>query len=392
MAAWLDLVAEDAGWSLLDTGRLEEVTQGMSHPRTQYPFLIHFAGNSNRIKAVRALFPRNNVTRKGPAGLVQLHLSTTTAHTSSPIVFSESGIATKSGHSDSKWPKHSVEKHRKYPLPDGNTSPSSLAERQHEVIRTMVLPWTQILCLFVDSELEREAAQRLLREPRPKLAVGEDAIPDSLRVVIVQTESTHSDQYDKPEEPCHFLDVSVETEVLDLRHRTNLSDAVAFEPLRRLLLDQIHAIRVEQNPSCPPFSAYHLNALWKQSLNLYGQRLGGSYFDCLSVARRNFPQDSSLGDHLLEFGHQASTARSLESDVYGFVASALLMDAYPPGMHSKLCSPRFRLDISNTNDDRVSARNGIHGGISEALPESLGWNPFFPKPLGHYGRFRTEVH
>ena len=78
MAAWLDLVSDATGWSLVDTGRLEEVVQDMNHPESQFPSFIYFAGNGNRIKALRALFPRNNVTRKGPAGLVRLHLSTTT--------------------------------------------------------------------------------------------------------------------------------------------------------------------------------------------------------------------------------------------------------------------------------------------------------------------------
>ncbi|KAJ5642529.1 hypothetical protein N7490_006529 [Penicillium lividum] len=316
MAAWLDLVAEDAGWSLLDTGRLEEITQGMSHPKTQYPLMIHFAGNSNRIKAIRALFPRNNVTRKGPAGLVQLHLSTTTAHTSSPIIFSESKLFPQSDLGDSKWPRHLAGKHRKYSLPP----------RGYIIVIVGEAPTRH-------TESDRRAAQCLLQEPHPQLAVGEDAIPDYMRVVIVQTESAHSSRYDKPEKTCVLLNASVDTEVLDLRHRANLSDAVAFEPLRRLLLDRIHAIRIEQSSTCPPFSAYHLNVLWKQSIQHYGRRLGGSSFDCLSVARSSFPQNSSLGGHVKEFVQQAKTVGSSENDVYAFVASAFLMDAYPPGMH-----------------------------------------------------------
>ena len=35
MAAWLDLVSDTTGWSLVDTGRMDEIVQGMSHPTTQ---------------------------------------------------------------------------------------------------------------------------------------------------------------------------------------------------------------------------------------------------------------------------------------------------------------------------------------------------------------------
>jgi hypothetical protein len=39
--------------------------------------------------------PYNNITRKGPAGLVRLHVSTKTAHTQNPILFAESGLCTR---------------------------------------------------------------------------------------------------------------------------------------------------------------------------------------------------------------------------------------------------------------------------------------------------------
>jgi hypothetical protein len=341
MAAWLDVVADDAGWSLFDTGRLEDMMQSMSNPKTQYPFWIHFAGNANRIKALRALFPRNNVTRKGPAGLVQLHLSTTTAYTSNPIVFSESEVLTKNSPGNTRWPTHLIEKRRKYHLPDGDSSSAALEKRQQDVIRQLVLPWTQILCLFVNTESEIRAAQRLLQEPRPRLGVGDDVISNDMHIIVVQAACTHHNSHDRREEKHPLLKAVANIEVLDIRHRSDLSDAVAFEPLRCLLLDRIHATRVKHISSCPPFSAYHLQRLWKQSLLHYVQCLGSSTIDCLSVARSSFPPNPSLGDHLMEFVQFASSGRSLDRDIYEFVATALLMDAYPPGMHSEFRSPRL---------------------------------------------------
>lgn len=72
MAAWLDISHDSSGWSLVDTGRFDALVQSMSHPDTQFPALICFAGNGNRVKALRALFPHNNITRRGPAALARL--------------------------------------------------------------------------------------------------------------------------------------------------------------------------------------------------------------------------------------------------------------------------------------------------------------------------------
>ncbi|KAL7649204.1 hypothetical protein ACMYSQ_012431 [Aspergillus niger] len=90
--AWLDLTQDATGWSLVDTGRMNEVVQDMSHPATQYPSLISFVGNDNRMLALRSLFPQNNVLRRSSAGVIRLHLSITTAHTEYPIWFAESRL------------------------------------------------------------------------------------------------------------------------------------------------------------------------------------------------------------------------------------------------------------------------------------------------------------
>ncbi|KAJ5642751.1 hypothetical protein N7490_006751 [Penicillium lividum] len=92
MAAWLDLANEDGAWTLVDTGRLEELVQGMPSPKRQCPSLVYFVGSSNRIRALRALNPHNNVTRNGPAGCIRLYLGKRSGHTENPVLFAESGL------------------------------------------------------------------------------------------------------------------------------------------------------------------------------------------------------------------------------------------------------------------------------------------------------------
>ncbi|KAJ5288068.1 hypothetical protein N7478_003754 [Penicillium angulare] len=56
-------------------------------------------------------------------------------------------------------------------------------------------------------------------------------------------------------------------------------------------------------------------------------------FDCLELARIHFPSKSNSKTHLLEFLTKVEEAHCDIEDVSSFVASAFLMDAYPPGMH-----------------------------------------------------------
>ena len=113
------------------------------------------------MKALRALFLYNNIICKGPAGLIRLHLSTKTAYTQSSILFAESSLCLEYSLGDSKWLKHLTTKHRSFSITgaEGLLSPARL---QQEVKRQIVLLWTQILCLFLDSAADIQAARNLL--------------------------------------------------------------------------------------------------------------------------------------------------------------------------------------------------------------------------------------
>ncbi|KAJ6033832.1 hypothetical protein N7444_011603 [Penicillium canescens] len=346
MAAWLDLVCDATGQSLVDTGRLEEIVQGMSHPKSQYPSFISFIGNGSRIKALQALFPHNNVTRKGPAGLARLHLSTATAQTEHPVIFVESNLSGQPGLGDTERIRQSTDKHRRFPIPRGNRP---LALLQQEVIREKILPWTQILCLFAGTVAEIEDIQQLLSRARGRLLIGTHPIPDVMRVVIVLTSNPTTSNSELNEMVAYQIGgnpYGLNAKVLDLRSRRDLSPPAAYEPLRRLILDELQETRMELIQQHMSFSAFHLNVLWSQSFQLCA---GNSYhgdLDCLLAARKNFPPTAAIVDCLNEFFSQAREISCPPSEVHSFVASALLMDAYPPEMH-----PGFMADGHYDSDN-----------------------------------------
>lgn len=339
MAAWLDLIPEADGWSIVDSGRLDEIIREMSHPKTQFPSLVYFAGNGSRIKALRALFPRNNITRRGPVGLARLHLSTSTAHAENPVIFAESDLFTRSGLGDANILRYPTQKYQRFYVCSDESSSS--AQLQQQIITQMILPWTHVLCLFVDSESEIRTVHRMLQAPRRKLAVGNQAIPDVMRVVIVLTENVQKECKMDDELSTLFgkdMDQS-QTIILDLRNRSEFSDTVAFEPLRRLVLDHLEEVHdVDQNLQCRPFSAVHLNTLWTFNARLQERKIGLPLLDCLSIARENYPKDTSMTDGLVEFKRKMLGITGPDNDIDSFVASALLMDAYPPEMHGKTVS------------------------------------------------------
>ncbi|KAJ5655009.1 hypothetical protein N7490_002012 [Penicillium lividum] len=334
MAAWLDLANEDGAWTLVDTGRLEELVQGMPSPKRQCPSLVYFAGNSNRLKALRALNPHNNVTRKGPAGWIRLHLGGRSGHTENPVLFAESGLLLEKSQGDSRWRKHhSTQRHRRYAIQDDDSS-CSPAKLHQEVKAQLVLPWTQILCLFIDSKSDLQSARDLLQQPRRQLAIGGQPISTFMRIVIVLTKQDNSNHIPARD----FADFEAfaetgETIVLDLRPRCGLSDTVAFEPLRTVIMEQLSAIRDQQASPGGHISASHLGAFWKSFIQSYKRCRIAPPFDLLTEARRGYPDDGAMARYLREGAQIVISAGCAEDEMQVFVASAILMHAYPPEMH-----------------------------------------------------------
>lgn len=337
MAAWLDLVNEDGTWALVDTGRLEELVQGLPSPKRQCPSLVYFAGSSNRLKALRALNPHNNVTRKGPAGFIRLHLSGRSGHTESPVLFAESSLYLEKSQGDSRWSKHhSTHRQRRYDISDAGNACSPVKLHQ-EVKAQLVLPWTQMLCLFIDSQSDLQSARNLLQQPRRQLAIGGQPVSTTMRIVIVLAKQDDS----HPTSVRQFADFEVfaetgETIILDLRSRCGLSDTAAFEPLRTLIVEQLSAIRDQQESTGRRISASHLGAFWQSYIQSYKRCLNAPRFDLLTEARRGYPNDESMGRFLREGAHAVMSAGRAEEEMQIFVASAILMHAYPPGMHGKI--------------------------------------------------------
>ncbi|CAG8017029.1 unnamed protein product [Penicillium salamii] len=333
MAAWLDLVSENEVWNLVDTNRLGELVQELPYPKCQYPYLLYFTGNLNRMKALRALFPYNNITRKGPAGLIRLHLSTKTAHTQSPILFAESSLGLEHRVGDSKWLKHSMTKHRSFSIAGAEGLLPS-ARLQQEVKRQLVLPWTQILCLFLDTALDIQAARNLLQQPRRQLTIGNEGIPAPTQIIIVLTNGKHATKAFAEE--CAQLQKMIKTgtvTILDLRPRSGLSDSVAFAPLQTLILKQLGIVQAEQMSACRRFSAIHLCAFWNTHIQTHQRLLDAQPFDLLARARRDYTRNDTVGECLREVSQYKTSVDCSKEDFDDFVATAFLMDAYPPGMH-----------------------------------------------------------
>ncbi|KAF5859797.1 hypothetical protein ETB97_002406 [Aspergillus alliaceus] len=332
MVVWLDLVSGPTGWSLIDTGRLDDIVQGMSHPTSQYPSLVYFAGNNKRLVALQSLFPQNNITRRGPAGLARLHLSTTTASTEHPIVFADSGLYGQPTLGDSILHRSLPRKCRHYSLQWNVTQP--LMGLQQQLIAQLILPWTQVLCSFADGESELLAVRALLDTPRQTVESGGIHVDiNTLKVMVILTNPTAHYDPELLHDTCHSAGQHASITVLNLQGRHSLSPKAAYKPLRRLLLNELAVDRSERKAHGLLFSASHLRFLWGRTLRDGVLTLPTASINCLRIAREQLPIRGQWKDGLVGLLKRACKVGCSNNNIHQFVASALLMDAYLPEIH-----------------------------------------------------------
>jgi hypothetical protein len=152
-----------------------------------------------------------------------------------------------------------------------------------------------------------------------------------------------------------IVEIGLETKeviFLDLRRRSDLSDVAMFEPLRRLLQARLTQIRDEEEREGRLFSAVHLNAFWKANLTDEARFSNRGSLDLLAIARQGFPPACVQVNHVRRHFDQFTAPSLSQEQRNEFIASALLMDAYPPGMHSKSLS-RDHIRRVNADCSRV---------------------------------------
>jgi hypothetical protein len=86
------------------------------------------------------------------------------------------------------------------------------------------------------------------------------------------------------------------------------------------------------------FSAIHLDALIRAAIRA-GTRQSTAAFHVIRATREGNEVDKSLGQHIRAFLDMATVHKLSDPDIVSFIASALLLDGYPPGMHrqQRLC-------------------------------------------------------
>lgn len=329
-------VAGDQGVALFEFGRFEKVTRDLPDPDAQYPRLVHFVGRRHKDTALKQFFPNNNIGRFRQQSITNLRADTTGIGTDSPLLFLDSdpfvGITTE---------PHPAKCHpsTQYPL----AWYPHLDFTVNDIIHARLLfLFSDVICIFVDDfpSLE-DCALQLIRwarigsasslsyhvRPRVVVVTSDSCVPPE--TAELRLEAFCHSVY----EGCqHGLDETFESvqifrlgsdQLSPLARHRQLKEVIRNHTMETSDIRQRHGVR---------FSATHLAAFFKQAAANLAKSMEMP-FSFLSATRVGNQIDDDLLDHLTNFLRLAQKVNMASPDFTLYISSALVMDAYPPGMH-----------------------------------------------------------
>jgi hypothetical protein len=317
--------------------RLTQLLRDIASPRPQYPSLISFLGKRKMERALRDIFTQNNFRRGQRDGFVNLRIDATTAGSDCPVLFADGDL-------DYEIPAviEDIHSHRRHTLPIHWTQPQFTSIPAIMYARLIFL-FTDVICIFADDYggLERVAALM-----RTWAIIGSaSTLPTEVRprvVIVVSDQQTGASQEIGESEEFHLrlgeqdpkLQANCWSAVKLVRlAEESISSPARHRRLREILRNEVDVFRDVRIQYRALYSATHLISFFDMAVH-HSARSMTLPFSFIGSSRAENPISTQYGSHLytfLDLAHQ--NGYSIEC-FCRFVASTILMDAYPPGMHS----------------------------------------------------------
>lgn len=333
---WLEITGRGPHWSVEYASRLQVLAHDLPSPDTQFPSIVYFLGRKTKSLALRSVLSNNNTRRRGAHGVANLYLDLTTQAATYPIYLADCNPTVDSVNGLGVWNGcHEPTSFRINLGESGHLNPRTVADH----LRTRLLfPLSDVICLFADDLPDLPAIVSAWTRFPSSLILPIRVRP---RLVIVYQRLTPSTaKLDRFRTTPDFQQRFQSLTVADLTIFAELSPLARYGKLREILLREVDKARANRLQTHHLFSATHLAAYFPRALRQFA-RDPDRAFTAVSLFRESRPVSSDLSKHVTCFLRLCKQTNIPSSFTVVFVASAILMDAYPPGMHGKAANQSF---------------------------------------------------
>ncbi len=335
---WLH-VAGGKETALINTGRLARIVGELTNPATQQPSVLLFIGRKAKNLALRELFP-NHVNKGRNEGIATLRVDNTSLYSDHPVLFAESDpSATVISASNASC--HETES---FPVRWAN---ATTVPDVYDILHARIFcPFSDVLCIFADDFPNfKSVVDRLkiwaiagigsspFEQVRPSVVIvkrgGEASASPTLDLLEMQDVQFSLDQK-------VLKNFYSSIKVLHLADE-QISPLARFRRLKELLWRQMDEMRNVRLRCRCLYSAVHLNKFFQIAVS---QTAASALrpFNFVTASRLGNEVGPDHSDHLTSF-LRFGMYRGLSNDTMAsFIASSIVLDAYPPNMHRECCT------------------------------------------------------
>lgn len=329
--------------------RTQYILQEMTDPDNQRPSMIFFIGAQSKDAALRELFPNNNIRRGNRNGIVNLRLDSSTISSDLPLLFAD-------GDPRSPIPLHigttSCHEYLSVPL---TWQPQDRGLLQSLYARLMA-PFTDVICIFAaDFSGLRDVASFLVRWVR---SGSPSSLPVTVRprviIVVTEEDSVATHNVLELETLRHELEqesAATRAEVfssISIMHLAgdHVSPLARHRRLKEVLMAEVAEARNERIEHRVHFSAVHFAAFFGLGISHVAHSIREP-FDFIGSTRVDNNVDEDYTGHVNNFLSLGNDYFVSWSKLTSFLASSILMDAYPNRMHSESLQPGCTITSQN---------------------------------------------
>jgi Patatin-like phospholipase len=352
--AWLHLTGGKSDFGVRYENRFQCVIDQLTTPSEKSPYLAFFLGRKKKDAALCQVFRHNDLERQRRApGSIRLDVDNGSLKSKHPILFADADPNLQVIPHD--LCRSSCHPHRVTSLPWAAAVPHLV---QDIVLNRLLFLFTDVICLFADDVGGLAGVKTLLTSwatigsasslpltIRPRLLVISQEDHSSATYNLLERENFRYDLLHNTGVDLSQTFASIKAIVLPGEH---LSSAAQYVRLRAEITREFYRARESRTAASVAFSGTHQNALFEYALKHMSRTIQET-FDFVCAAR----QGNELGQHYsghIENFLSLTKAQGIPIDaVCSYIASSVLMDAYPPNMHSEshlFCAGSIRLTVT----------------------------------------------
>lgn len=369
---WLHGFQTGADWFLACGNGLEQATASLCDPHAQSPSTVLLVGTREGEAARQALLPGRSQSRS--RGIAQLQADGSTLDDEHPLLVASldmDNVCTK----QKPPPKHNARSRYKVAWLSEHSPTAEAGSFVETIVGKLLLPFVDVVCLFLDDFSTREAGIQFLRRcgRHSRLSLGWKP------QVILASSSTYR-QKGSLGLPMFG---SIQHVVLPADGRKTLSSS-RFRALKNTILTSVKTVRKRRNASKTLYSAYHLNAFFESALRHVATCASSPFSFILATRECNQVQDR-LWLYLRNFLRLCAANHTSQEAALEYMASALMLDSLPPGMHRKYAT----LEPSCFHSDRQASNRRRS---SSPCTNLIATKPFHRCRLSKTSRQQLCVH